>query len=421
MRRTYRALWLPEFLALLAVVSVTTVVLIKTPIDIGIERYFYGASSSKMTWFLTNRFPWKQLYYYASVPAALTAAASVLVLILGYINFKYKKYRLYAIYLILALVIGPGLLVNLTLKNYWGRPRPVEIKTFGGMWDYQHVLQKGEGGRGKSFPSGHASIGYYFFAFYFIFRRKKRAIAFWSLAAAYGTLLGVTRMSMGGHFLSDVLWSGYIVFFSSWALYYFILRIPQREDSAIGAPDIQLSFRKKVLIVLVYCVIAAGIMMGVLLTTPVYKDIHHTSDEAYVKPYNISVRCSECNVNISFVNNGVLTITGTVQGAGLPGNYIQESFDVGKRFLLAEYKYNLRPHGIYSELTANLNIIVGASTNSVLSLSVDVEDGDITFQTPEMGVIVPQYIFINLKNGQLSLPESLRDKSINLSGTAAVK
>ncbi|MBF0458214.1 MAG: phosphatase PAP2 family protein [Nitrospirae bacterium] len=415
MSRTYRSLWLPDVCVLLGIVLVTTVILFKTSIDIGIEEYFYGASSSKMTWFLANRFPWKQLYSYASVPAVLTAIASTVVLILGYITDKYTKYRLYSIFLILTLAIAPGLLVNMTLKNYWGRPRPVEIKAFGGKWDYQKVLEKGTGGRGKSFPSGHASIGYYFFVFYFLFRRKKRAIAFLSLALAflYGTLLGVTRMSMGGHFLSDVLWSAFIVFSSALVLYYFILRIPGHEDTEQPVP---LNFRKKAFVVSAYSVISAVIISWVLLTTPVFKDIHHEVDKAYVTPYNISIRCSKCNINMSLVNHGVLTISGMAHGAGLPGNDIEESFDLRKRFLLPEFRYKFKPHGVYSELTANLNVLVGAASNGVFALSIDVEEGNLTIQTPDPHVNIPKHIFIKLNNGKLVLPESFRNKSINLSG-----
>ncbi|MBF0318240.1 MAG: phosphatase PAP2 family protein [Nitrospirae bacterium] len=415
MTTTYRRLWLPDLLILIGVASIATVIFLKTPLDIEIEGYFYGASSSKTTWFLAKRFPWKQLYYYASVPAALVAAASIVALILGYIKDKYAKYRLYSIFLILSLVIGPGLLVNLAFKNYWGRPRPVEIKAFGGTWDYQQVLQKGKGGRGKSFPSGHASVGYYFLAFYFIFRRRKRALAHLSIALAYGTLIGVARMSMGGHFLSDVLWSAFIVFFSQWALYYFILKIPEKEDAAIRAQSTPLGLRTRAFAILSYCVIAIVITLGILLTTPVFKEVTHKVDVAYVLPYNVSIKCSQCNVDISLVNQGVLTITGTVQGAGLPNNIIEESLTVGLRFLLSEFRYEFKPHGIYSELTANINFIIGSNANTVFALSVDVEDGDIIIREPGPDATVPENIYIKLKDRELVLPESFRNKAINLS------
>ena len=34
--------------------------------------------------------------------------------------------------LTLSLIVGPGILVNLILKDHWGRPRPVHVTMFGG-------------------------------------------------------------------------------------------------------------------------------------------------------------------------------------------------------------------------------------------------------------------------------------------------
>jgi membrane-associated PAP2 superfamily phosphatase len=57
-----------------------------------------------------------------------------------------------------------------------------------------------------------------FFALYFLSRKHK---AFYlALTVIFGLTLGLTRMSMGGHFLSDILWSGYLVFFVAWLIYY---------------------------------------------------------------------------------------------------------------------------------------------------------------------------------------------------------
>ncbi|HBH49073.1 MAG TPA: PAP2 family protein, partial [Bacteroidales bacterium] len=40
--------------------------------------------------------------------------------------------RRWALMMILTIVLGPGLLVNATFKDNWGRPRPNEIVEFGG-------------------------------------------------------------------------------------------------------------------------------------------------------------------------------------------------------------------------------------------------------------------------------------------------
>ena len=63
-----------------------------------------------------------------------------------------------AVFLILSYALGPGLLVNVALKDNWGRPRPGHITQFGGdqrfnaFWDF-----RGECQRNCSFVSGEAA------------------------------------------------------------------------------------------------------------------------------------------------------------------------------------------------------------------------------------------------------------------------
>ena len=40
-----------------------------------------------------------------------------------------------AVFLIATLALGPGLLTNVLLKDHWGRPRPIDVRQFGG--DYR--------------------------------------------------------------------------------------------------------------------------------------------------------------------------------------------------------------------------------------------------------------------------------------------
>ncbi|MGB6550714.1 MAG: PAP2 family protein, partial [Xanthobacteraceae bacterium] len=40
-----------------------------------------------------------------------------------------------ALFLIVTLALGPGLLTNVILKDHWGRPRPIDVQQFGG--DYR--------------------------------------------------------------------------------------------------------------------------------------------------------------------------------------------------------------------------------------------------------------------------------------------
>jgi membrane-associated PAP2 superfamily phosphatase len=126
------------------------------------------------------------------------------------------------LFLAALLALGPGLAVNGVLKPYWSRPRPKEIKAFGGTQEYISVWQRGPLGVGKSFPSGHASMGFYLMAPAFVlYRRRPRwALAFLLLGLAGGAVIGLGRVAQGQHFPSDVLWAGGLVYLSGVLLRY---------------------------------------------------------------------------------------------------------------------------------------------------------------------------------------------------------
>jgi len=100
-------------------------------------------------------------------------------------------------------------MVNAVFKDHWGRPRPREIVQFGGKKQFLQPWQKGEDGKGRSFPSGHASAAFYMTAPYFIYRRSNKRIArVWLLSGlVFGLFMSIARITQGGHFLSDNLWA----------------------------------------------------------------------------------------------------------------------------------------------------------------------------------------------------------------------
>lgn len=115
-------------------------------------------------------------------------------------------------YLLVALILGPGVLVNIVLKdNSLGRPRPVHIQEFGGEMKWTPVFHySGECRKNCSFVSGHAAIGFYWLAFAWLGRRKQWLVAGFSL----GAIVGFTRIIQGGHFLSDVIFAGWFTYFT---------------------------------------------------------------------------------------------------------------------------------------------------------------------------------------------------------------
>lgn len=106
------------------------------------------------------------------------------------------------------LVVGPGLVANLMLKQNWGRPRPTQIVEFDGKWPFVAALNPGgECQRHCSFVSGEASST--FVSFYALAAAMPQYAAPIVVAGtALGLATGLVRISQGAHFLSDVIFAG---------------------------------------------------------------------------------------------------------------------------------------------------------------------------------------------------------------------
>lgn len=204
---------------LLAVI--TTLLFWDGSLDIAIEHLFYNPEDPENPWPLGDFWLWR-LFYDAAFPSVIATAVIALALFLSSFLVRSKtQFRFRALYVISVILLGPVVMVNLVLKDHWGRPRPKEIVEFNGQYDYQPPAVISETG-GKSFVCGHCSSGYMFFALYFILQKMRNIALLCTIL--YSLLMGFVRMSAGGHFISDVLWSGYVVFGVCWFLYYFVFR-----------------------------------------------------------------------------------------------------------------------------------------------------------------------------------------------------
>lgn len=113
-------------------------------------------------------------------------------------------------FLMLTMALGPGLAVNVVLKDHWGRPRPATVTEFGGPYAYRPpVIPGGPCPKNCSFPSGHASLGFWMAAPAMLAPRRRRKFTL-PAAIGFGALVGIVRMAQGGHFLSDVVYAGLI-------------------------------------------------------------------------------------------------------------------------------------------------------------------------------------------------------------------
>jgi membrane-associated PAP2 superfamily phosphatase len=223
-----------DFLLVLAFLAGATALCAATGLDLALARRFYLVGTG---WGLTELNPWRFLYRYGIIPAYLLVGAALVLLAAGYFKPAYACWRRSAFFLVLMIILGPGLLVNTVFKDHWGRPRPRQIQVFGGDRQFHQVWERGVGGTGRSFPSGHASAAFYLMAPYFVLRarNRRRARLALGLGISYGIFMGVARMAQGGHFVSDVLWAGGMVYLAGLFLYY-LLRLDLAEQPGEKEP-----------------------------------------------------------------------------------------------------------------------------------------------------------------------------------------
>ncbi len=206
-----------ELSILLVLALVTTVVFWLTDLDHRLMNGFYQPSNPDNPWPIQRWWLVKPLYDYAFPFTVVAGVIAFLVYMLSHFHAYTSRFRRRALYVLLVIAIGPGVVVNLVVKDHWGRPRPVHVKEYGGEYDYVAPGRIGHS-PDKSFVCGHCSVGYAFFVLYFLSQNHKAV--YFALTLVLAWTMGFTRMTAGGHFVSDVLWSGYLVFLVAWALYY---------------------------------------------------------------------------------------------------------------------------------------------------------------------------------------------------------
>lgn len=154
------------------------------------------------------------------VTRAIVAAAAVALIFaaVGARSLTYMSPRA-ALFLLTALAAAPGLIANFVFKAHWGRPRPIDVTQFGGALDFVPWWSPfGRCAANCSFVSGEASSAFLLLAVAVILPQRYRAAAI-VVAIVYGLTVGMMRVAMGGHFLSDVLFAGVFTALAVWVLH----------------------------------------------------------------------------------------------------------------------------------------------------------------------------------------------------------
>jgi membrane-associated PAP2 superfamily phosphatase len=385
-----------ELLILAVVAAIATSVFWFSDLDLQAAGLFYHPENPDSLWPQSDFWLWSFFYQGVPVLAAILVLGSLFILIYSSLRGKLVQYKLAAGCVLLTILLGPGLLVNAIFKDHWCRPRPNQIIEFGGHMQHIPPLMIGESRKGESFPAGHPSVGFSLAIFWLLLRGRKPRLAITMLVTALtaGALMGIGRMAAGGHFLSDVLWSGFFSVFAAYMVFYYILRVPQRRAAAQHEDSTHLT-KTPAWQIASYIVVGVGVLVGSLFGFPVDENLHYkvSSKEMPIAPQVVTLNIDKASVEIQLddvktntntnTTNKIkaplawLDIHSTIRGFGLPTNKVQTSAEQVTE-PMAQITYQLKHEGIYSELNSVVKVKLVA--NNLERLIVRVGQGDITVQ-----------------------------------------
>jgi len=209
----------------LLLLSVIGVLLVAFPqIDLAIAGLFHDPFDG----FYLREHPLVRLVFHGVPWITRTVVVSLLLFLLaGWTIWRqrafFSRQRRAALYLLLIMIIGPGLLVNTVFKEHWGRARPSQVEAFGGTKQFTRAaIPADQCEKNCSFVSGHASVGFFFLAFALVWPRRR--VLWLAVGTGLGLGIGLVRIMQGGHFFSDVVFCGIVVYLTARVLYAAMLR-----------------------------------------------------------------------------------------------------------------------------------------------------------------------------------------------------
>lgn len=211
--------------------AATAVSLLGPSIDLEVARLFYDPAA--------QRFPTPSGSYLAMLRdhGYIAIATCVGFLIAALATRLTPKFPLNvsgatAIFLAGSLALGPGLFVNVIFKEHWHRPRPVQVTEFGGDKAFVNWWNPGGGcDRNCSFASGEVASAAWMFGPAMLAPAPLRAAAL-GAAAIFTATMALSRMAVGAHFLTDVVFGALMSLLALWIMHNLIFhRLRKRRPT----------------------------------------------------------------------------------------------------------------------------------------------------------------------------------------------
>jgi lipid A 4'-phosphatase len=193
-------------------------------LDIAISALFYNRQANL---FAVNAQPWvMELRAAARWLTTLIVAPACLALI-GKLIMPKRRMLVSgraALFLVVTLALGPGILTNVILKDHWGRARPIDITELGGTYHFTAWWDPhGDCPDNCSFIAGEPSSAFWTLAPAALAPPQWRLLAYGG-ALTFGAAIGLLRIAGGGHFFSDVVFAGVFTFLLIWATHWLLFR-----------------------------------------------------------------------------------------------------------------------------------------------------------------------------------------------------
>ena len=206
-RRWPSPLWL-----LILVLACLPLFVFQPGLDIIASQPFYNAVSVDHHGFWLRHF-WPNLVLHEGLLIVLRGGGVILAFVGLWFWRTGRRWRWLdargAAFLVLALIVGPGLVTNSVMKDQWGRARPFQVRQFGGHLNYSPALFMADQCPSNcSFFSGDGAAGFMLHAPFYLVPLRLRRRTFWAGWLGGGLIFGGNRVVMGAHFLSDVLFAG---------------------------------------------------------------------------------------------------------------------------------------------------------------------------------------------------------------------
>ena len=203
-------------------------------LDLDVARYFYAIEDSNHNTFALRLYQPLMRARDIGLWIGTVLVAPAVGALIGKLLLPRRKMLISgraAVFLVATMALAPGLLVNVLLKDHWGRPRPIDVTQFGGNQNFAAWWDpRGDCPSNCAFVSGDVSGAVWTLAPAALAPPQWRALAY-TAALALAVGMGIVRMMAGAHFPSDVIFAGLFTFLVIWITYAVIYRWPRTRLS----------------------------------------------------------------------------------------------------------------------------------------------------------------------------------------------